>query len=166
MKFTDLNGKTVSEIKNRKGEVIFSYERKIEREIGEPMHFHDGIFKDLVSEGIQLDDWWEFYNCDFIFCDFYWASVYGAKFFNCKISNCNFRGANFYDTVFDGSVITECDFGIDSLGGSTSFNNCDFEKATVMNCNFEALEYDEKTKWPKGLYIEEFKKVKKQVSCP
>ena len=165
MKFTDLNGKTVSEIKNKQGKVIFSYERKIEMEHGEPLIFQEGLFKNLRSEGINIEGW-EFYNCDFSFCDFYWIRCDETKFINCKISNVDFRGGRFYNINFENSVIKECDFGVDNVFGHTEFQNCDFSKANVLNCNFEAVKYDESTQWPQGLHIEKFKLVKKEVSCP
>jgi uncharacterized protein YjbI with pentapeptide repeats len=98
-------------------------------------------FDGATMQGARFDDS-RLIKCTFRFTDIYWASIYSSVFVDCTFIETSFRGASMYNVHFVNCDILDCDFGIDNLGGTGSYENVKFVDGNIKS-KLPIIDYDE-----------------------
>lgn len=114
----------------------------------------DAEFINCVFFGVEFEGVWInnalFKICQFDDTLFYDVQAYDARFHDSTFSKVEFKGCNLAKADFSNCIFEEVIFGADNIGSATDISGACFDGVDLRNITFINVEYDVKTRFPKG----------------
>ena len=140
------------EIKNKRGEVLHTYEDSHDFS---DLELREAVFAGLVLQGAHFS----FTDLSGANCrgsDFYWGIFFSANLTRADLEGAQLQGADFKKADLTNANLKNANLGRDNLGGSSQLQGANFTGADLRGTNLTGAEYDRETVFPLGFHPDKF----------
>jgi len=129
------------DIKNERGEVIYSYEDNLE-----PLNFTGLNLEEAVLEGVEFS-YANLEGTNLKGADLYWAILFSANLVDANLENVLLSGADLKQASLCGADLRHANLGPDNLGGATELQGADLRRTRLDGTILVRAVYDKNTKF-------------------